>query len=94
MIEVRTGLGWDTHRLAAERALILGGVTIPSELGLEGHSDADILSHAITDALLGAAALGDIGMHSRIPIRAGKAHPAAAFWRTRRHWCASAAFAS
>jgi 2-C-methyl-D-erythritol 2,4-cyclodiphosphate synthase len=51
------------HRLAAGRPLILGGVTVPSELGLEGHSDADILSHAITDALLGAAALGDIGMH-------------------------------
>jgi 2-C-methyl-D-erythritol 2,4-cyclodiphosphate synthase len=61
--EVRTGLGWDVHRLAPGRALILGGVTIPSAIGLEGHSDADILSHAITDALLGAAALGDIGMH-------------------------------
>ena len=63
MSEVRTGLGWDVHRLAVGRDLILGGVTIPSEMGLEGHSDADILSHAITDALLGAAALGDIGMH-------------------------------
>ncbi len=63
MNEVRTGLGWDVHRLAPGRALILGGVVIPSEFGLEGHSDADILSHAITDALLGAAALGDIGMH-------------------------------
>lgn len=51
------------HRLAAGRALILGGVTIPSEIGLEGHSDADILLHALTDAVLGAAALGDIGMH-------------------------------
>jgi 2-C-methyl-D-erythritol 2,4-cyclodiphosphate synthase len=61
--EIRTGLGWDVHRLAAGRPLILGGVTVPSELGLEGHSDADILSHAIADALLGAAALGDIGMH-------------------------------
>jgi 2-C-methyl-D-erythritol 2,4-cyclodiphosphate synthase len=61
--EVRSGLGWDVHRIAAGRALILGGVTIPSDFGLEGHSDADILSHAITDALLGAAALGDIGMH-------------------------------
>lgn len=61
--EIRTGLGWDVHRLATGRPLILGGVTVPSELGLEGHSDADILSHAITDALLGAAALGDIGMH-------------------------------
>ena len=61
--EIRTGLGWDVHRLAAGRPLILGCVTVPSELGLEGHSDADILSHAITDALLGAATLGDIGMH-------------------------------
>jgi 2-C-methyl-D-erythritol 2,4-cyclodiphosphate synthase len=61
--EVRTGLGWDTHRLAPGRPLILGGVRVPSELGLEGHSDADVLSHAITDAILGAAALGDIGMH-------------------------------
>ena len=57
------GLGWDVHRLAAGRPLILGGVTIPCEFGLEGHSDADVLSHAITDAILGAAALGDIGMH-------------------------------
>lgn len=63
MSEVRTGLGWDLHRLAAGRPLILGGVTVPSERGLEGHSDADVLSHAITDAILGAAALGDIGMH-------------------------------
>ncbi len=63
MSEYRTGQGWDVHRLAPGRPLILGGVTIPSELGLEGHSDADILAHAITDAILGAAALGDIGMH-------------------------------
>jgi 2-C-methyl-D-erythritol 2,4-cyclodiphosphate synthase len=62
-IEFRVGLGWDSHRLAPGRALILGGVAIPNEFGLEGHSDADVLSHAITDALLGAAALGDIGMH-------------------------------
>jgi len=59
----RTGLGWDVHRTAPGRPLILGGVTIPSDFGLEGHSDADVLAHAITDALLGAAALGDIGMH-------------------------------
>ena len=63
MSEIRTGLGWDSHRIAAGRPLILGGVPIPSEFGLDGHSDADIVSHAITDALLGAAALGDIGMH-------------------------------
>src|SRR5438477_1978644 len=63
MPDIRTGLGWDVHRIAPGRPLILGGVTIPSEFGLEGHSDADVLAHAITDALLGAAALGDIGMH-------------------------------
>jgi len=61
--EVRTGLGWDVHRITTGRPLILGGVTVPSDFGLEGHSDADILAHAITDAILGAAALGDIGMH-------------------------------
>ena len=63
MSEIRTGLGWDVHRIAAGRPLILGGVAVPCEFGLEGHSDADVLSHAITDAILGAAALGDIGMH-------------------------------
>lgn len=63
MSEDRTGIGWDVHRLAAGRELVLGGVCIPSELGLAGHSDADVLAHAITDALLGAAALGDIGQH-------------------------------
>lgn len=60
---LRTGLGWDNHRIAPGRPLILGGITIPADFGLEGHSDADVLAHAITDALLGAAALGDIGMH-------------------------------
>ncbi len=63
MSEIRIGQGWDVHRLAAGRALILGGVTVPAEFGLEGHSDADILAHAVTDAILGAVALGDIGMH-------------------------------
>ncbi len=63
MSEYRSGLGWDVHRLAPGRPLILGGVQIQSEHGAEGHSDADVLSHAITDAILGAAALGDIGMH-------------------------------
>jgi 2-C-methyl-D-erythritol 2,4-cyclodiphosphate synthase len=61
--EYRTGIGWDVHRLAPGRPLILGGVTVPSEAGLVGHSDADALAHAVTDGLLGAAALGDIGMH-------------------------------
>ena len=63
MGEFRTGQGWDVHRIVAGRPLILGGITIPCEFGLQGHSDADVLAHAITDALLGAAALGDIGMH-------------------------------
>ena len=63
MQEYRTGLGWDVHRTAPGRPLVLGGVEIPAGFGLEGHSDADVLSHAVTDAILGAAALGDIGMH-------------------------------
>ena len=58
-----TGIGWDSHRLVAGRPLILGGVAIEHDLGLTGHSDADVLTHAIIDALLGAAALGDIGQH-------------------------------
>ncbi len=62
-VEYRTGLGWDNHRTAPGRPLIIGGITIPCDFGLEGHSDADVLLHAITDAILGAAALGDIGMH-------------------------------
>lgn len=57
------GIGYDSHRLIAGRRLVLGGVEIPGELGLDGHSDADVLAHAITDALLGAAGLGDIGEH-------------------------------
>jgi 2-C-methyl-D-erythritol 2,4-cyclodiphosphate synthase len=61
--EYRNGIGWDNHRIVAGRPLILGGIMIPSDFGLEGHSDADVLSHAITDAILGAACLGDIGMH-------------------------------
>jgi len=60
---IRIGEGWDTHALVADRPLILGGVTIPHTHGLLGHSDADALLHAITDALLGAAGLGDIGRH-------------------------------
>ena len=60
---LRIGEGWDIHALVAGRPLVLGGVTIPHSHGLLGHSDADALCHAITDALLGAAALGDIGSH-------------------------------
>jgi 2-C-methyl-D-erythritol 2,4-cyclodiphosphate synthase len=59
----RVGQGWDSHRTETGRPLILGGVRIPSEFGLAGHSDADVLFHALTDAVLGALALGDIGMH-------------------------------
>jgi len=60
---MRIGHGYDVHRLVPDRALILGGVKIPYELGLLGHSDADVLFHAVSDALLGAAGLGDIGKH-------------------------------
>ena len=60
---MRSGHGYDVHRLVSGRALILGGVTIPYEKGLDGHSDADVLVHAVMDALLGAAAMGDIGLH-------------------------------
>ena len=63
MTSLRIGQGFDVHALVAGRPLIIGGVTIPHERGLDGHSDADVLLHAITDALLGAAGLGDIGRH-------------------------------
>jgi 2-C-methyl-D-erythritol 2,4-cyclodiphosphate synthase len=62
-VPFRIGQGWDVHRMESGRPLILGGVHIPSEFGLVGHSDADVLFHAVTDAILGALALGDIGMH-------------------------------
>lgn len=62
-MNIRVGEGWDVHALVAGRKLIIGGVAIPFHLGLLGHSDADVLLHAITDALLGAAGLGDIGRH-------------------------------
>jgi 2-C-methyl-D-erythritol 2,4-cyclodiphosphate synthase len=60
---IRVGHGFDAHRLESDRALIIGGVSIPYERGLAGHSDADVLIHALSDALLGAAGLGDIGQH-------------------------------
>ena len=63
MMNIRIGHGYDVHRFSENRKLIVGGVTIPFDLGLLGHSDADVLLHAISDALLGAAALGDIGKH-------------------------------
>src|SRR5450755_1842798 len=60
---MRTGIGYDCHRLVAGRRLVLGGVELAHDRGLEGHSDADVLTHAIIDAMLGACALGDIGQH-------------------------------
>jgi 2-C-methyl-D-erythritol 2,4-cyclodiphosphate synthase len=92
MSGVRIGQGFDVHALVAGRPLIIGGVTIPYERGLDGHSDADVLLHAITDALLGAAALGDIGRHfpdtdaalrgadSRVLLRAAVKRVRAAGW--------------
>lgn len=89
----RVGQGWDIHALVPGRALVLGGVTIPHATGLLGHSDADALLHAITDALLGGAGLGDIGRHfpdtapehagadSRALLRAALARVEAAGWR-------------
>jgi 2-C-methyl-D-erythritol 2,4-cyclodiphosphate synthase len=62
-VSTLTGIGYDSHRLAPGRRLVLGGVEIASDVGLEGHSDADVLTHAVIDALLGAAGLGDIGQH-------------------------------
>src|SRR6266567_9095781 len=62
-MSIRIGSGYDVHAFAPERPLVLAGVTIPYELGLAGHSDADAVIHAVVDALLGAAALGDIGQH-------------------------------
>jgi 2-C-methyl-D-erythritol 2,4-cyclodiphosphate synthase len=61
--ETRVGLGFDIHPIASDRPLVLGGVEVPAERGLGGHSDADVLSHAVADALLGALALGDLGRH-------------------------------
>lgn len=91
--DIRIGQGFDVHALVKDRPLILGGVNIPFELGLLGHSDADVLLHAITDALLGAAGLGDIGRHfpdtdpcwkgadSRMLLRGAADQVRAAGWR-------------
>jgi 2-C-methyl-D-erythritol 2,4-cyclodiphosphate synthase len=62
-VSIRSGIGWDSHRLERGRRLILGGVHIEHDRGLSGHSDADVLTHAVADALLGALALGDLGQH-------------------------------
>ena len=98
MTNLRIGHGYDVHRLTEGRALILGGVTIPYEKGLLGHSDADVLTHAVMDALLGAAALGDIGklfpdsadefdgISSLELLRRVKLHLSAASTLTQRSW--------
>lgn len=75
----RIGIGYDVHAFAANRPLILGGVAVPFERGLEGHSDADVAIHAIVDALLGAAALGDIGSHFPTSDPRWKDQPSAVF---------------
>jgi 2-C-methyl-D-erythritol 2,4-cyclodiphosphate synthase len=79
MTTTRIGTGYDVHGFADWRPLIIGGVTIPHERGLEGHSDADVLIHAIVDALLGAAALGDIGSHFPSSDPRWKGAPSRAF---------------
>lgn len=79
MTTTRVGLGYDVHAFAEGRALILGGVTLPHERGLSGHSDADAVIHAIVDALLGAAALGDIGTHFPSQDPRWKDRPSAVF---------------
>jgi 2-C-methyl-D-erythritol 2,4-cyclodiphosphate synthase len=76
---IRIGSGYDVHAFAPQRALILGGVTIPYELGLAGHSDADAVIHAVVDALLGAVALGDIGQHFPSSDPRWKDQPSAVF---------------
>lgn len=81
LLPFRIGQGWDSHRIEAGRPLILGGVQIPSDFGLAGHSDADVLFHSITDAVLGALALGDIGMHFPDTAPEWKDAPSARFLR-------------
>ncbi len=76
---IRIGFGYDVHAFTTGRPLILGGVTIPSERGLSGHSDADVVIHAIVDALLGAAALGDIGQHFPSIDERWKSQPSSVF---------------
>lgn len=92
-LNIRIGQGFDVHAFVADRPCIIGGVTIPHPLGLKGHSDADVLLHAVTDAILGAAGLGDIGQHfpdsdpqwqgadSRVLLRAAMAAVAGAGWQ-------------
>ncbi len=92
---MRVGIGFDVHRLVQGRSLVLGGVEIPYHLGLEGHSDADVLVHAVMDALLGAAGAGDIGRH--FPDTGSRYRGASSLWLLRqvvalldaRYWAVS-----
>lgn len=84
---MRIGHGYDVHRLAPGRDLILGGVKIPYELGLDGHSDADVLLHAVMDALLGAAALRDIGYHFPDTDEAYRGRIPEPFWQRLERSC-------
>lgn len=92
--KLRIGQGYDVHRLVDGRPLVLGGESIPYPRGLDGHSDADVLLHALGDALLGAAGLGISASISRRPIRAGGAPRAATCWCGSWSWCAAPGFAS
>ena len=89
----RTGIGWDSHRLAEGRPLILGGVRLEHHLGLDGHSDADVLTHAVVDALLGAACLGDIGEHFPDTDEAFRGADSLALLREAVARCATAGWA-
>lgn len=85
---MRVGIGYDSHRFAPGRRFVLAGVEIPSERGLSGHSDADVVAHAVTDALLGAAALGDIGTHFPPSDPAWKDADSLQFLAQVRRWLA------
>jgi 2-C-methyl-D-erythritol 2,4-cyclodiphosphate synthase len=88
----RIGQGWDTHRTENGRPLIIGGIQIPSEFGLSGHSDADVLFHAVTDAILGALAKGDIGMHFPDTAPEWKGANSLAFLKHAIHMAAEAGY--
>ena len=90
----RTGMGFDVHAFAGEGPIMLGGIAVPHSRGLAGHSDADVVLHAITDALLGAAGLGDIGEHFPLRTRNGRARPRTFSSRTRPSCPRSAAGSS
>jgi 2-C-methyl-D-erythritol 2,4-cyclodiphosphate synthase len=93
-VSSRSGIGWDSHRLVAGRPLVIGGVRVPdAPLGLAGHSDADVLTHAVIDALLGAAGLGDIGQHFPDSDDRWKDADSIGLLRTTRSLLADAGFA-